>query len=225
MKLPPHVRTVTHVPGPAIRVWAVDVDAYGATVPLRGLPPAAYEQAERAASLIDGRRRLAGRHALRALLGLVLGRAQEDLRITGNEHGKPRLVDGSVEFNLSRSGSTVLVAVAEAPVGVDVERIRPVPGADGVVRHSFAPREVGEWWRAPVSDRDRTFLTGWTRKEACAKATGLGVAVPFVGLEVGCSEVTRRVPVGPVAEERTVVVGSLELSDRLVGAVAVEEAR
>ena len=52
----------------------------------------------------------------------------------GEPHGKPVIEGGGVEHSVAHSGDLVAVAVARAPVGVDVEQLdgRPRPlGGDG----------------------------------------------------------------------------------------------
>ncbi|MBK6350392.1 MAG: 4'-phosphopantetheinyl transferase superfamily protein [Proteobacteria bacterium] len=55
--------------------------------------------------------------------------------------------------------------------------------------HAQRDRAVGPAW----ADRERVFLQGWTRKEACLKALGSGLSVPPGRLEAGCDESARRV--------------------------------
>jgi 4'-phosphopantetheinyl transferase len=87
----------------------------------------------------------------------------------GGTHGKPRVA--GVEFSVSHSGDAVVVAVADAPCGVDVEELageRDVAGLSRLV--------LGEGEQAAD---EREFLRAWTRKEAVTKATGDGLRVPF----------------------------------------------
>lgn len=87
-------------------------------------------------------------------------------------HGKPRLVGDQawLRFNLSHSGEVTLVAVArDVEVGIDVERIRPVPEM----------REIARRWlgRDDIAD-PADFFRAWTRHEAIVKALGVGLAGP-----------------------------------------------
>jgi 4'-phosphopantetheinyl transferase len=81
-----------------------------------------------------------------------------------------------LEVSLARSGPHVVTAVADRPVGVDVESIRDVArGWDPAL--VLAPAE-----RADSSlDRARA----WARKEAVLKARGTGLVTPMATVLLG----------------------------------------
>lgn len=116
--------------------------------------------------------------ALRAILSSYTGLAPEDVVLTSAQGGKPRLqpdCDGW-HFNLSHAGSAALVAVARGrEVGVDIEPVRPVAGADAIAARFFAPPECAALRNLPAASREAGFLACWTRKEAFIKATGEGL--------------------------------------------------
>src|SRR5690606_3959883 len=76
-------------------------------------------------------------------------------------------------FNVAHTGDLALLAIAEAPVGVDVERIRPMKDAQGLAKRWFRPEEVERIDAAhdPLTEFFRT----WTMKEAALKLIGVGV--------------------------------------------------
>lgn len=77
------------------------------------------------------------------------------------ESGKPWFPDHlEVQFNLSHTNGAVLVGLSEKPVGVDIERIRPV-----------SPRLLEQMEAHGETDFFRT----WVRREACVKLSGQGV--------------------------------------------------
>lgn len=123
---------------------------------------------------------------LRIILAGYVGIAPSDLAFGETRRGKPCLVQRrgrSVEFNLAHSADLALLAVSSgAPVGVDVEKVRPI--SLDVAHANFAPAEVGCLLRLPAPERDESFLRCWTRKEAFVKATGDGLDTPLASFEV-----------------------------------------
>jgi 4'-phosphopantetheinyl transferase len=87
----------------------------------------------------------------------------------GRMHGKPRVA--GTELSVSHSGDAVLVAVADAPCGADVEELS---GRRDVAALSEFVLGAGE-----QAGDEREFLRAWTRKEAVTKATGDGLRAAF----------------------------------------------
>jgi 4'-phosphopantetheinyl transferase len=115
--------------------------------------------------------------ALRRLLGRYLGEQPDALGLVRGPGGKPALAASGLRFNLSHSGSLALVALAaDREVGIDVERLDPSRASAVIVDTVFSPREASILRPLGEPARTRAFFSCWTRKEACAKATGEGVA-------------------------------------------------
>lgn len=131
---------------------------------------------------------VAARGWLRQVLASYLGMAPKDLRFTYGRRGKPELVGeaAGLAFNLSRRGDRALVAVARGHrVGIDLEEIRADFPFEGVAEATFSRREQARLARLKTAEaRRRAFFLGWTRKEACVKATGDGLALPPAEVEV-----------------------------------------
>jgi Phosphopantetheinyl transferase len=119
------------------------------------------------------------RGLLRTLLGRTTGREPASLAFDYGPQGKPSLPGGPA-FNLADCKDDVLIAIAPArELGVDIERLRSVPDADGIAKRFFAPAEYAAFSAVPETQRDEAFLNGWTRKEAFIKATGAGLSMPL----------------------------------------------
>ncbi|WP_069772968.1 4'-phosphopantetheinyl transferase superfamily protein [Streptomyces sp. LUP30] len=179
--------TAAHRPQPSLdrgdlAVWLL--------TPSRLAPPAwdELDTAERrradAFRLRGDRTLYAAAHiALRRLGGYLRTPAREqafaraDCPRRGGPHGRPVLVGAGPDaphFSLSHSRGAVLVGVARAPVGVDVERL-PRPERVDVCRKALHPWEREELDALPAPDRPARFARLRARKEACLKGTGTGV--------------------------------------------------
>jgi 4'-phosphopantetheinyl transferase len=129
-----------------------------------------------------------GRGALRTILGDLLDLPPAAVPIVGGPRGRPQLREGDIDFNVSHTGTTALVATLRgARIGVDVEaRARPINSA-GIARKFLGS---GERSRLPQGDPEATrrrILKLWTCKEAMSKATGDALAAPFASIDVDVS--------------------------------------
>ena len=181
-------------PAPAadeVHVWRIDLAA-GA-----GSPAAATllssDERERAARLLCEHKRtrfIAGRSALRRLLGQYLDKAPQTLVFRYGPHGKPALVTGASEtiltFNFSHSEDLALLAVATGrEVGIDIEyRHRDISVAP-FARHILSENEAAALQRLPEEQHQQALLAAWTRKEAYVKALGEGLARSLKSFSAG----------------------------------------
>lgn len=129
----------------------------------------------------EGVRYAVGRAMLRTIIGRYLDRDPHELAFVYGSHGKPALPDRSgqerLRFNLSRSkGLGVLALRLDGDIGIDLERVRPVPTALDIGRRYFAPQEFDALLSLPPTRVDAAFFSYWTRKEAVVKSTGLGMS-------------------------------------------------
>ena len=163
-----------------VRLWRWDLDAPGAggEADRAVLSDRERARADRFVVAQGARRFTAGRAWMRRVLAEVVGVAPVALAIEEGDRGKPFL-SGGPEFNLSHSGALAVFALAAFPVGVDVERCRPVePGVADLV---FTAAERAAW--AGSGWAEAVFYRGWTRKEAVLKARG-GSLAQMSGIEV-----------------------------------------
>lgn len=97
-----------------------------------------------------------------------------DLVFSYNEHGKPMLKEVSnIHFSISHCKEAIAVAVADRPVGIDVETLRmPSEALAEMVM------DKGEKLRFDISDTPEDFFTAiWTAKEAVMKCRGTGIVM------------------------------------------------
>ncbi len=126
------------------------------------------------------RRYIAGRGALRVILGEYLGIAPGDVRLATGEHGKPYLegTGQGLRFNLAHAGDRFLLAVAtDREIGVDIERSDPSRPLAKMAELVFSHGER-EWLsRCAAPQQATAFHRLWVRKEACLKACGRGFSL------------------------------------------------
>ncbi len=165
---------MTHQATPPVLLWAWTLD--GATADAATLSDDEHSRAARLVMPGHGARFIAARAGLRRILGDFLGRDPVALRFGLGPHGKPHVEHAAdLAFNLSHSSNLAAAAVTQGmPVGVDIERIRPV--ADGLAARFFAPAETAALDRIAREARTAAFHACWTRKEAYIKALGTGLA-------------------------------------------------
>jgi len=183
-----------HQPPPApdeIHVWRIDLAA-DPTSP-GGAPVLSPDERERAGRLLCEHKRaqfIAGRSALRRLLGHYLGVAPQALAFRYGPHGKPGLPTGashgSLTFNFSNSRDLALLAVAAArEVGIDIEyRHRGISVAP-LARHILSVHEAAAFQGLPPQRHKQALLAAWTRKEAYVKALGVGLARSLSSFSTG----------------------------------------
>jgi 4'-phosphopantetheinyl transferase len=130
--------------------------------------------------------------AVRAVLAGYLGCRPMDVHLgPPSQFGKPALAapHGDLHFNLSRSADRCLIAVGRSvPVGIDLERVWPIGDVDRMSERFLAPAEALAIRTEQGDAKMRAFFNCWTRKEAYAKAVGLGLALPFDGFCVSVTE-------------------------------------
>jgi 4'-phosphopantetheinyl transferase len=126
---------------------------------------------------------------LRILLGRYVGTSPAEIRFQYESHGKPEIAlpqdCRSLRFNVSNSGGLALIAVGSGrAIGVDIEKVRPLPDFLNIARRFFSAREVQAILAVGENQRQEAFFACWTRKEAFLKATGMGLSYPLSGFSV-----------------------------------------
>jgi len=131
----------------------------------------------------DKKRTVAGEMLARTTIAEWCGVTPESITFGIKEHGKPYAKNVAVEFNISHSSDMVVCAVDDKPVGIDIEKIRPIDLS--VAKRICTDEElVYLFGRSPTeqsfthsSDTDilTRFFKIWTAKEACGKCAGSGI--------------------------------------------------
>ena len=165
-----------------IHFWRYRLEADGRAVQEsnRVLSNDEQARAERISRLEAHDRFILARGGLRHILSQYLDADPRDLAFAYAERGKPYLEGSDISFNLSHSGEMAVYAVTRSrTVGVDVEFVGRRVSRDAVAQRFFAPEETAVIDAAPDGEKERTFFTIWTLKEAYLKARGGGISIPL----------------------------------------------
>jgi 4'-phosphopantetheinyl transferase len=191
--LPPPI-TALDAPAAEVRLWWCRLDPGPAQfVRYEGfLSSAELARASRFGTPGLRNRYIAGRGALRTILGLVLGVDPPAVDIVRGGRGRPQLRDTqAIDFNISHTADVAVVGIAEtARIGVDVERTDRMINVAGIARKFLTERERAELRAQHAHAARRRVLALWTCKEAMSKATGDALSAPFGSIDV---DVDRRI--------------------------------
>lgn len=208
--------------GGVAHVWIIRLDEELADHRL--LDEAELQRASRFRFPLHRRRFVAGRAALRRLLGWWLGMPPREVELDYGERGKPFVSSDAVhQFNVSHSHDLAAIALSYGtPVGVDIERVRVLSDLDAISLTVFNERELAQLkpTQDPIQLRD--FFLGWTRKEAYLKAVGTGLSAKLYAVTVDVGEHSPRLLSieGPNETARWSLLNLFPRAD-FVGALAV----
>jgi 4'-phosphopantetheinyl transferase len=123
------------------------------------------------------------------LLSRYLETPPAEIRFQYQNHGKPEIAFPhacrDLRFNFSDSGGLGLIGVGSGrTLGVDIERVRPLPDFLDIATRFFSAREVQAILALSENKRQEAFFACWTRKEAYLKATGIGLLHPLSDFSV-----------------------------------------
>ena len=154
------------------------------TADLHALPPmSAYRRAKEQKYRLDSARRA----GLCAEWLLIRALEREDaalplpLSIVCEDKGKPRLAGEEFRFNLSHSGAFAACALADFPLGLDIQLQSP-DDPSRLARRFFSKKENAALAASP--DPAAFFTRIWCRKESFLKAIGLGLRIDLRSIDV-----------------------------------------
>ena len=132
----------------------------------------------------DKKRTVAGEMLARKAIAEWCSFTPESIVFGTQEYGKPYAKDMSVEFNISHSGDMVVCAFDDKPVGIDIEKIRPIDLT--VSKHICTDEELVYLFDHIPTEQDFAYTTDqelltrffelWTAKEAYGKCIGAGMS-------------------------------------------------
>jgi len=160
------------------RVYLADIQDFDAIELLHsGLSEEEKQKASKYSHPTSAQLYVLGKYLTRKVIAQQLGLAPLDLSFLQTETGKPYLdpILGRLKFNLSHSGTKVLLAISTAEVGVDIEFIKPLNTFEDIISSCFTEPEAEAIHQSQASFA--TFYYQWTVKEAIGKCLGEGIGL------------------------------------------------
>ena len=153
------------------------------------------------------------RRKVRALLREELARRlhikPSEVQFSYNEHGKP-MVEG-LFFNISHSADLACFAFHDAPIGVDVQQIRPNTNAAKLAPRLFCAEQLEQLKQENFHDRN--FFFCWSVAEALVKFYGTTIwqasEYPFVLKQHGVQTLFKNAPMVELFEPMAGYIGAI----------------
>lgn len=160
--------------------------------------------------------------ALRILIERIHGPGSRRAPFERSATGKPSLPVDGLAFSLSHTVGLALIAVSDrrGPLGVDIERLRPVTMPDArraPIEEEAVALAAGVAVAGPSPDA--RFLRAWVRIEAAAKAQGHGIGQILERLRPDRQGAAERM----ARETLAIVVHDIPVGEDVFAAIAVEK--
>ncbi len=136
------------------------------------------------------KRSLVGDMLIKKYLSKIYQVSPEKIEIRKGEHGKPYVLNLPAHFNVSHSGNYTVLAVSDAPIGIDLEIIKEFSAI--LAKKLFSEEELkyisGKDSKRSKGSMQQCFYEIWTAKEAYLKFKGVGLSGGIKSLELGIKE-------------------------------------
>ncbi len=147
----------------------------------------------------DKKRSIAAEMLAKTTIGKYLDIPAEQIKLAQGKSGKPYVVNCNIEFNVSHCEEIVVCAINNTPVGIDIEKIKPINPS--IIKKFFTPTEQEYiFGKSPCVEAFSTelnemqlkrFFECWTAKEAYLKYTGEGLTDNLSTLEIDKTHITK----------------------------------
>lgn len=202
-----------------IKLYKIKLSEFQELVPslIEFLTPFEYNRANGYHFLKDKNRFIICRTLLKFLLAEQVGLDVNKIVLDNDSNKKPYLPSHpSIFFNVTHSEGFAIIAIANSPIGVDIENVNKDFDYKEVLSSIFTKSEVDEVFNS--NDKQRTFYKLWTRKEAIVKATGKGIDNDF--REIVALDGYHYMRPELLGNIEVLQVFSFELNEDYIGAVA-----
>lgn len=119
-------------------------------------------------------------------------------------------------FNLSHSGDYAVLAISNAPIGIDIEYMDLNYAFQETLSYIFNKEEI--YFIDNSDNRIRAFYSLWTRKEAFAKALGKGIDDNFS--KIPCLDGQHRLDTSLFKTKHNWEVQDFDIANNYIGAMA-----
>lgn len=120
----------------------------------------------------------ARRGVLRKLIACYTDLVLPEITYKVNPSGKIYLSDHPLRFNISSSQNKIALAfVIGKEIGVDIEKVDPMPDLYPLMKRWFSKKENLAFSKLPNEYKLEAFYHVWTQKEAFIKAKGEGLNI------------------------------------------------
>lgn len=168
----------------------------------------------------DKNRFIICRSILKYLLSMHARMDVEHVKIDYLANKKPYLPSHpSLFFNVSHSENYALIAIANRPIGIDIEYINENFNFTPLLHDIFNDTEVS--FIKKSQDKRHAFYSLWTRKEAFVKALGKGIDDDF--LKTPSLDGLHYLNTSDVEANKNWNIQGFEITDHYLGALAYEE--
>ncbi|MBD7912364.1 MULTISPECIES: 4'-phosphopantetheinyl transferase superfamily protein [Clostridium] len=134
----------------------------------------------------DKIRSLVGEALARIKICEKLGCKNFNIKFEHNEYGKPYIKE-NIEFNISHSGSYVIVAIDDCALGIDIEEMKEIE-FEGIAKGYFDESEYNWIINHDKEKQKKCFYKLWTLKESYVKYVGKGLSIGFNSFKFNIDE-------------------------------------
>lgn len=150
---------------------------------LTNIPDERQESIKKFAKSDDAKRVLLADVLIISVIASELKVRRKTIEFTSNKYGKPFLKGNSrLHFNVSHSGDWVVCVIDDEPVGIDIEKIRPIEFES--LEQFFSDEEYKMLIAKNPEKRQLFFFDLWTLKESYIKAVGKGLSIPVKSVTI-----------------------------------------
>ncbi|WP_338732256.1 4'-phosphopantetheinyl transferase [Bacillus subtilis] len=131
----------------------------------------------------DAHRTLLGDVLVRSVISRQYQLDKSDIRFSTQEYGKPCIPDlPDAHFNISHSGRWVIGAFDSQPIGIDIEKTKPI--SLEIAKRFFSKTEYSDLLAKDKDEQTDYFYHLWSMKESFIKQEGKGLSLPLDSFSV-----------------------------------------